>query len=369
MNDNSVGGATGSGSPKPGDWFGIGSSGAEGSVDLEHVNLSYAYTGLDADGGGETVVRDDAFASQDEGAVAISGSGSAPTLEDNTSDGSGEAAGPGVPAYIVHGELNADLLGGNSASGSGSEVVQLSGTIAVSSTLPAEPAAWEVGTWGPAPDNQEEVDALTVPAGKTLTVAPGAVVKGNVGSTCDKDTQLCAISVEGALDAVGTASEPITFTSVNDNSVGGATGSGSPKPGDWFGIGSSGAEGSVDLEHVNLSYAYTGLDADGGGETVVRDDAFASQDEGAVAISGSGSAPTLEDNTSDGSGEAAGPGVPAYIVHGELNADLLGGNSASGSGSEVVQLWAPSRSARRCRLSPAAWEVGTWGPAPDNRKK
>jgi hypothetical protein len=181
-------------------------------------------------------------------------------LEDNASDGSGEAVGLGVPAYIVHGELNADLLGGNSASGNGSQVVQLSGTIGVSSTLPAEPAAWEVGTWGPVPDNQETVDALTVPAGKTLTVAPGAVVKGNVGSACDKDMLLCSIIVEGALDAVGTVSEPIVFTSLNDNSVGGTTGTGSPKPGDWFGIGSSGSEGSVDLEHVNLSYAYTGLD-------------------------------------------------------------------------------------------------------------
>jgi hypothetical protein len=55
------------------------------------------------------------------------------------------------------------------------------------------------------------------------------------------------------LDAAGTEAEPITFTSINDNSIGGATGSGSPAAGDWNGISSS-ADGSVDVERTSVDY-------------------------------------------------------------------------------------------------------------------
>ena len=34
----------------------------------------------------------------------------------------------------------------------------------------------------------------------------------------------------------GTSAKPITFTSINDNSVGGTTGTGSPSADDWYGI-------------------------------------------------------------------------------------------------------------------------------------
>ena len=45
-----------------------------------------------------------------------------------------------------------------------------------------------------------------------------------------------AFTVEGTLDAVGTTASPIVFTSVNDNTVGGTTGSGNPAAGNWEGI-------------------------------------------------------------------------------------------------------------------------------------
>ncbi len=44
-------------------------------------------------------------------------------------------------------------------------------------------------------------------------------------------------------------SEPDHVTSVNDDSVGGDTGTGSPAPSDWGGLWLSGA-GSADLEHA-----------------------------------------------------------------------------------------------------------------------
>lgn len=60
--------------------------------------------------------------------------------------------------------------------------------------------------------------------------------------------------------ARGTSGSPITFTSINDNSVGGSTGSGSPAASDWAGIQATGS-GSIDLEHANISYTGTGVNA------------------------------------------------------------------------------------------------------------
>jgi hypothetical protein len=57
---------------------------------------------------------------------------------------------------------------------------------------------------------------------------------------------------------VGTASNPITFTSINDNSVGGTTGNGSPQAGSWDGI-YVGTSGSIDLEHAGVTYASTSV--------------------------------------------------------------------------------------------------------------
>jgi hypothetical protein len=316
---------------------------------LEHAKVSYARTGVSARGEGATVIEDDAFASQELHAVTVhneSAGAPSPTLEDDSSvNGS---VGEGLAAFAVRSQsLNANLLGGNSATGSGSQAVALEGTIATTSTLPAEPAAWEVD-----PD-QLGGEPLTVPAGKTLTIAPGAVLKGaKFGESCG-----CAISVEGALDAVGTVSEPVTFTSVNDNSVGGTTGSGSPAPGDWEGVGSSGG-GSVDLEHAKVSYATTGVSARGEGALVVKDDAFVSQLDYAVLLvnfDAGPPSPTLEDDSSVNVGE----GDAAFVLRSQsLDAGLLGGNSATGGGSQVVELSGTIATTSTLPAESAAWEVG-----------
>ena len=291
INDNSVGGDTGIETPQVNDWYGIYSDG-KGSVDLEHVKLSYAVQGVQADGSGTTTLKSDAFASEGYGAVVISNDDApAPTLEDDSANDS-SIDSEDYPDFSIDADsLNANLLGGNSATGTGSQVVRLSGIIGTSSTLAAEPAAWGTSS------------ELDVPTGKTLTIAPGAVIKGSGSNGCGPSPgDYCSIGVEGTLVAAGTASEPITFTSINDNSVGGTTGSGTPEAGDWYGIYSD-DEGAVDLEHVKLSYAERGVEANGSGTTVIKSDAFTSEGYGAVAVANEHAPPpTLENNSSDNSG-------------------------------------------------------------------
>ena len=289
INDNSIGGITGSGKPAAGDWGGI-YAGTPGSVDVEHANVSYAFDGVQTYSTGATVLKNDSFSSSQYAAATVDGT--SPTLEGNSSKDAGAVA------FSVWSEaLNMNLLGGNSATGGTLPVVQLDGQLGPNSTLPAEPAAWEVGVFE-APQTQQFA-ALEVPEGKTLTIAPGAVIKGKESGACAaKDLANptpCSIFVEGALDAVGTASEPITFTSINDNSIGGITGSGKPAAGDWGGLyaatywGDTAPTnaGSIDLEHAKVSYAYDGVETySRGAATVLKSDAFVSSQYAAVTTFG-----------------------------------------------------------------------------------
>ena len=139
---------------------------------------------------------------------------------------------------------------------------------------------------------------LDVPAGVTLTVAPGAVIKSGGGATCA--SYVCSISVEGALDAVGTKAEPITLTSINDNSVGGATGSRSPATGDWDGIAAeSGA--TLDIEHATVAYAVEAVQTLYSGAVTLNDDQIKAAETGVGSPnSGAGSPITLTNNSIDG---------------------------------------------------------------------
>jgi parallel beta-helix repeat protein len=100
-------------------------------------------------------------------------------------------------------------------------------------------------TW-PATDGPFVVSSFTISAGTRLNISPGVVVKFPSSQ---------GLSVNGALIAVGTVSDPVVFTSLKDDSYGGDTNNDgtatSPAAGDWSDIDLS--SGSV-MDHVLVRY-------------------------------------------------------------------------------------------------------------------
>ncbi len=89
---------------------------------------------------------------------------------------------------------------------------------------------------------------LVVPSGVTLAINPGAVVKFAPGASI-------TVQAGGTLSAQGTFAQPIYFTSLRDDTVGGdSNGDGdatAPAPGDWVGFNLS---GSTVFDHCSILY-------------------------------------------------------------------------------------------------------------------
>lgn len=113
----------------------------------------------------------------------------------------------------------------------------------------------------------------SVPAQRTLTVAPGTVVKASGGLN---------LVAHGALVSEGTSTKRITFTSWKDDTFGGDTNKDStastPTYSDWSGIYTYPATGAdaKSFKYTNLRFAYTGLYINGANNGVSVDSSFVS---------------------------------------------------------------------------------------------
>ena len=124
---------------------------------------------------------------------------------------------------------------------SGSARVQvptyLSGTLSTSQTLTKQNNPYILS------------GTVIVPAGKTLTINPGTVVKAKPGAT---------LQVVGTLTSVGTSSEPVPFTSFKDDSLWGDTNDDgnatSPAPADWGGLCLKNATQPSRLSYTRIIY-------------------------------------------------------------------------------------------------------------------
>ena len=166
---------------------------------------------------------------------------------------------------------------------------------------------------------------VTIPAGVTLTLAAGTVIKANPG---------LHVNVYGSLVADGTAADPVVFTSYADDSVGGDTNAdgsvSSPAAGDWSGIYAQG--GSLSLDHAKVAYAVWPVQASSAAVSVTNS-TITEATGGGILVSDVSSVPTILGNTvSDVRGQAI------IINNSSVDLTRLNSNSGSGTGGNGVFL-------------------------------
>lgn len=179
---------------------------------------------------GSPEIRDNHISDNTNG-LLISGASSIPTISHNTFERNIYFAAESIGAY--------GAFSGDTAQENGMNGIFLQGSLAINYTLSADiPYLIRNSTY-------------TVPANKTLTVSPGAIIKF--------DGTLAKISSAGALLINGTAGNPAIFTSFHDDTYGGDTDATSTPAaaGDWDAITISSASSTI--THAIIRYGGAGL--------------------------------------------------------------------------------------------------------------
>ncbi len=173
---------------------------------------------------------------------------------------------------------------------------------------------------------------VEIPWGRTLTIAPGAIVKGSSG-----------IAVSGALRIDGTAADPAVLTSYADDTVGGDTNADgdATAPSLWNGISTwqraTDQPPSVTISHLHLSYAGVNIQNSGDDRDTfsyveriseVLDSTF---DHGASLYVDASGPINISGNTVDTAAENERPSRGISVrQQGYLSAVTVSGNTVSG---------------------------------------
>jgi hypothetical protein len=310
VNDSSIGGTTGSGKPAETDWYGIDVVGS-GAIEVERARIRYATQGVAAQNPAALSVVDNKFRSIAGSGVSVSDNTIAFTVEDNTFQNVGAEASSQPAMDFTGGPIDPALIGGNRATG-GYPFTALSSSIGTSGALPQSDPTWLIYS-------------LDVPTGFRLKIDAGTILKGESNG---------AITVEGTLDASGSISDPVVFTSVDDPMVGGGSGTRSPAPGDWTGIElgpklSGKPFPTADFSSVVLEYASTAVSiAKLDTSTTITDSVF-SYNEAAISVE------TTADNDPVLN---ALPCVPIYLTVIDATTDWFGSTGYPGPDIDLLGL-------------------------------
>ncbi len=329
VNDDAVGSSTSSGAPAAGDWFGIGV--APGSTTtIDYATIGFASYAIFAEASSSASFRltadNDSFSTEGDSSIYLNGNDTSvtPVIKD---DATTNTAASDLPSYLVYSKaLNFNDLLGNSSTGGGLNSFEVDAGV-VTSTVTAQAASWSL-------------DYVYVPVGVTLTIDPGTVLKSNgTGNSCSGfAADLCVL---GTLDAEGSASQPITFTSINDGSVGSSTSQASPSAGDWYGIGISPGS-TTTLTFANVDYADYAIFEDESSSNAFKltatDDTFAEEDYASIFLPGEDTSvtPVIERDVTTSTSDAS---LSTYVVYSDaLNFNDLSANSSTGAGSNAFEV-------------------------------
>jgi hypothetical protein len=285
--------------PTPGDWYGIDAQPGS-TVDLEHTRVSWA-SWVEGQGAGVRIahcdiseinylqanqvptgqgftltdsnlrVHQQVFASRNVVGTHIRivgntlNGGANIAVESTITSDSVQISGNTItgitqpmrfPVDVKDAALKPSLLTGNTLTANRTNITSVRGTLAEDWTIPTG-FNYHIRA-------NYSGEGLTVPAGRTLTLAPGAIVKLGTNSSSYN-----GITVAGTLIAAGTVTNPVVLTSFRDDTIGGDTDADTtqgnpipPTPGDWYGIDAQ--PGSTVLgQHLDIRYGNYGIYATG----------------------------------------------------------------------------------------------------------